>query len=1136
MRRSSAFVLPWLLVLLAGSASQVAAQPLIVSGQVLDGEGGPVASATVALFPMREDYGQGLFEPEPVASAISGESGWFEVDAPDIGYWRVRVESEGYSPMETALEPLLQSTSLKAVTLPRTEPVDVHVVDPSGRPVAEADVRSWTVSPVWGSLNRPSRISDWQPASRVVKTDAGGRATVHLAAGDQVQAGRSGKFAAFGAPSRKEDGSLEKNLMLVLRPRLQAGGEAVVSGAIGSPTPYTIDVVDTQGRPVPDALIWGWPARRFARTGPDGRCVGTFEGVSPPSRFPPGHFSSGQLSPRLYVPRLYVAKHGYVGTSTSWQDLDGDSGVAARVPLEPAGVIRGRLLGAMGDPVSGVEIELDPLRTGGQRMLPARVVSGRGGTFQFDGLPPGEAFVLELSPSWAPPVRRYVETGADIELRLEAGATMLGRLVDEEGNGIGAGRIELFQDPEAEELPIRITGDGHSIEPATSDSEGRFSLAPIPRGLHGALITAPGRAPKVLMDVEIEEGEVRDLGELALRAATPLRVRFVDSERQPVAGVEVRLSRSGDPPFATAAGRDLAYLLQRQLPSEFESDGQGRVVIEGFTEETRVQLSFSHPEFIKGRRDFAVVEEEAEYVLERGQLLEGRVVDTSGRGIESVRVTAETQSLGPRGSSSYYVHAFSESDGLFVLKAVPAGRVLVTARARGFVPLRQELRVEPGEWQDGSSLELVMSRGLTLRGRVTGVASEDLRLTPVRIVYEPKPGWPLDQSTVPDAEGDFELSGLLPGPAEVSATHANYGTTTTQLVIDEAMAPIVLDLGNRIRVSGRVTDVRGGPVAHADVFLEGGLASLSTKSGRDGTFSFLLDEPGAYALVATKQNWLFARRAVEIFDTRSDLDLELQRGASLTGTIGGVDPDSWPKVSVRAQRLDCGESAQVPRSEWSHQASVDLDGRFRFSGLAPGRWKIWATRDGSALYAESFADIGPGEPEIVADLHFDGAGRVLEGRVLRNGAPAAGLTIYSAGVMTDEQGYFTIEGVDRPFTLHVPGPWGSVLHKVDPRSESFVTIAIKTHRVGGTIVDASGIPVPETKVSVFDLGPRQAPGWRLTSDGLGRFDVPEVLEGHYRFEIDSESGSLSRPVTIDRDLDDLRLVLEPRVPVSSTRP
>src|SRR5581483_3845824 len=107
--------------------------------------------------------------------------------------------------------------------------------------------------------------------------------------------------------------------------------------------------------------------------------------------------------------------------------------------------------------------------------------------------------------------------------------------------------------------------------------------------------------------------------------------------------------------------------------------------------------------------------------------------------------------------------ALTLKGGRFEALALPAGRVLLTASAPGYVRWARELELPPGDRPRELTLrdvEVALERGGTLLGRVRDRDGDPAAGVLVRAG---------ELSATADARGEFRIDGVPPGPCRVEA-------------------------------------------------------------------------------------------------------------------------------------------------------------------------------------------------------------------------------------------------------------------------------------------------------------------------------------------------------------------------------
>lgn len=103
-----------------------------------------------------ELYLKGVTHPDAVAEVPTDPQGFFEIAAPEVGMWTVRVEAPGRAPAEYRIQPLLNDVQLPTVKLEVATELVVDVRDVEGA-AAPARVLAYrvTASPMFGGRRAP---------------------------------------------------------------------------------------------------------------------------------------------------------------------------------------------------------------------------------------------------------------------------------------------------------------------------------------------------------------------------------------------------------------------------------------------------------------------------------------------------------------------------------------------------------------------------------------------------------------------------------------------------------------------------------------------------------------------------------------------------------------------------------------------------------------------------------------------------------------------------------------------------------------------------------------------------------------------------------------------------------------------
>jgi RNA polymerase sigma-70 factor (ECF subfamily) len=241
-------------------------------------------------------------------------------------------------------------------------------------------------------------------------------------------------------------------------------------------------------------------------------------------------------------------------------------------------------------------------------------------------------------------------------------------------------------------------------------------------------------------------------------------------------------------------------------------------------------------------------------------------------------------------------------------------------------------------------------------------------------------------------------------------------------VREHAIEPLVLASG--VRLSGRVLDELGRPVAGVEVWQERfdeGLALRAlearservTRTDERGAFTILRQAVGPWSLQFVHSGHVPERVRGETTwpgQIVDEIELELEVGASVTGRVTGLSPNEAGALTVlarvRDEEVELG-SARRPPAGASARAAVAEDGRFELRGLqsnavlelevqrahASGRW--------SRASAVVSARAGEAQVELALAPRFSLIVRAVDAE---SGAGLARAEVVFAGAREDEGG------------------------------------------------------------------------------------------------------------------------------------
>lgn len=657
-----------------------------------------------------------------------------------------------------------------------------RIVDRLGRPVAAARISARadgggdTVA--HSDAEGRYRLALVSPAPVRVRVEAEGFVTEELGGVEPPQAGL--------------ELTLARRLALegVVRAHAQpaAGAEVTIAGAAGALT---------------------------ARSGPDGTF--SFSGLAE-GRYALRAVRDGEAA---YLDGVMVAAG------------DGGSGVLT-VELRPATTVSGRLRDRGGRAIAGGEVTL---AEADGAPLPRTVASDDEGNFRFAAVLSGSYVASARAPGFYPSDPRPLRVGktpATVELRLDAGAVIEGRVLDERAQPVGGAEVQVAGEA-PDGTPIAVTAssgaaaaNGARVEPAgelgvmrgpipypppvplpepapalksfRTDDKGGFRVAGLPAGRLVVVATHPEFARGASEPLAVAAGaEVRVT--VVLSPGVEARGRVSDERGDAVAGAEV-------------TGADGVMLAVTDRRGEWSIAHVARALT----------LTVRAAGFLPVTRAVAPSERgPVEVQLKRAEgRLGGAVVDDRGAPVSGARVEIASPPLAPRWVTT-------DRAGQFAAAGLGPGLYRVTINHADFAPGRYD-GIAPAE---DLRFALVAGGGVDgeLRDARLGGVPPGARLELAVAGDKPRP--------LPVIAGRFSATALPPGRALLTAWAPGYVTLTREIDIVAGDRPhevtshdLRLELERGGTVAGRVRDDRGEPAADVAV----AVAGQRVRTFRDGTF------------------------------------------------------------------------------------------------------------------------------------------------------------------------------------------------------------------------------------------------------------------------------------------------------------
>jgi len=761
--------------------------------------------------------------------------------------------------------------------------------------------------------------------------------------------------------------------------------------------------------------------------------------------------------------------------------------------------VSGVVVDEEGRPVSGARVASE--EAGG--MMPpmvmsrgSAVVSGSDGRFSIrlrgdsdlrlratkKGLPEAKSDTSRYQPG---------ERKSGVVLTIPSGIAVTGRVLDGNGKPLSGVSVIAMETPAGGDRMMmrRMVVMGAMAEEedvVRTASDGSFSMR-LKEGQYDFAFRREGFAPKAVRAQSVTPNGTQPV-ETRLEVAAEITGRVT---RGGVGIPDVFIGAIGEGDSSTVTGPDGSFTLSGLAAGA-----------------TRLTLR-KEDALINEQRTFTAPARDVTIELPVGGTIRGRVAEKgSSKAVSSfqVGVSASRSGGGMVMMSAPLLKAFTSDDGSFVLENVPSGSMNLVANAAGFAPARLNLSVEEGKTLSDVVIEL--EQGVRLTGRVTGPNGTPLADAMVGIQPSPTGSFAMTgqmRRTTTDSSGEYTLDGLIAGEETIRVQHPKYNGTTKNVLLKGRETKLDFQLEGGTKVTGMVVTDAGAPVGDAEVEAFGGGSGDRARTNAGGTFEMENLRPGRYRFSASKAGFVEGVANDVDIASGAPVRIVLQTGGTIYGRVTGVSESDMANVTVTARNRGTASSA-----------AVDPSGIFRIEGAPTGTVSVSASvqpRDFAGRRTSSTQTVelaAGGSQQVSIDFRGD---VVIRGRVLRNGRPlsSANVSFYprksgaqsSASVSTDEQGLYTVSGVEEgEYNVSVVdvqrfSPYNTTY---TVRGSSTFDIDYKAGSVRGRVIDASTNEAIENATVQFRSS---TPGSEMrgtrtsVTDSNGVFTIDFVNPGSY---------------------------------------
>lgn len=869
-----------------------------ISGTIVDEDKRGVAAAHVAA---RSVARAGMF---PIMNLMRGPGGNDAYSGPDGRFVLRRVETDADVQVDAVKRgyPGAKSPTLKLaagerksglmITIPRGIAVKGRVTDKNQKPLSGVAVEAIESSgdPMGGMRRIVMSSIAGNRNDDLVRTGSDGTFSIQVKEGTYDLAFKREGFSAKMLRGTKVDTNT-KPVEVSLDPGVEISGRVVRSGA------------GVEGVRV-NAMSQGGFAG--AVTAPDGS-------------FRISDLTPGQMMLNVMKPDSFIQEMRPITAPA--QDVI--------IDLPPGGRITGRVVDKSShQPVTSFMAGVTTSRSGGGMvmMMPPmqKQFTSDDGSFVLEGVKPGSTQVVVNAPGYTTARVANIEvedgkTTADVEVNVETGAKLTGRVTGPDGSPVAGVSVREDQMASGGNRVMRFDATDTS---GTTDPNGEYSIDTLEPGEKTFTFSRSGYIAQQ-KTVTVASGKDTRL-DAQLSNGSRVTGSVVSDGGAPIADAMVRASSASEMDGGRSATSDTNgnFTIEALAPGHYTFTASKAGYAPGALRD--VDIATSGP---------------VKVILKSGGVITGHVNGLTAQELEQTTVMASVSGgNGPFGGGG--ATAAVDAGGNYRMEGAPSGTLRVSARTGAmFGGASKSAAPKTVELEAGGTaqVDIDFKSSTVISGRIM---RNNLPVASAQVTFIPRGAKSQTVSSASsDANGHYEVSGLDDGTYSVQVVDmARLSPFATQY---EVHGSSTFDITIKtVTVRGRVIDASDShPLNEATVDLRqsSGQSLFGGGGGStdaDGRFTIENVAAGTYQITADKSGYGHDSRQIVIGESSPD-EVQFQLAPSDGITIHAIDVRDRTPITFNVLRVVDAQGNELPASGFFRGGSETVK-----LSLAPGTYRV----------------------------------------------------------------------------------------------------------------------------------------------------------------------------------------------------